>query len=348
MDKVHKTNILNNLLSKNAFSKIGLSLFFLLALHVALRAQQKLSLEYKQDQKGNFVFSCTNNAWCSYIVKVDCSGVEGAQPDHALPYIGMVRRGVNRLFKLSKTAGADGVKFKYTFSYTKGCLDPPVNTDFTYLLPIGPGKQAQAYEQVVAPATTPGSATSAAGNNPPGAIDLRTSYAIRFRMKPGDTLYAARRGTVTEVDVSSDRNDLGLAESAADNYIEIVHADCSFARYGVLKKDGALVKPGQFVEAGQPIGIIGGDKYGRGSEARITVRYNRKPDETQSGQGEQQPVWAYVPLKFWSKKNGKGMLTHGVVYTGEYPDAVITQEMSKTELAKWKAKNKTAPARPKP
>jgi hypothetical protein len=314
-------------------AKIALSLSFLLALSVPLLGQRILSLEYKQDQQGNFIFSCTSNAWCSYIVKVDCPGLEGAQPDHTLPYIGIVRRGVNRLFRLSKTAGADGVKFKYTFSYTKGCLDPQINTDFTYLLPIGPGKQAQAYEQAVSPAASPG--------------DLRSSFAIRFRMKPGDTLYSARRGTVTEVDVGSDRNDLGLAESAADNYIEIVHADCSFARYGVLKKDGSLVKPGQFVEAGQPIGIIGGDKYGRGSEARIAVRYNRKPDETQAGQGEQQAVWAYVPLKFWSRKNGKGMLTHGAVYTGEYPDAVITQEMSKTDLAKWKAKNRPAPARPR-
>ncbi|MDP4148104.1 MAG: M23 family metallopeptidase [Bacteroidota bacterium] len=298
-----------------------------------LMAQRTLNLEYKQDQQGNFVFSCTNRGWCPYIVRVDLPTLENARADHAMPYITVVRPGVTRLFKLTQTGG--DVKFKYTFGYSKGCLDPPVNTGFTYLLPVAPGKQAQAYEQAVSPATP----LRAGDTATTGAADLRSSYSIRFRAKSGDTLYASRRGTVTDVRVSSDENDQGVETTGTANFIEIVHADCSFAQYGVVKKDGALVKPGQFVEAGQPIGIIGGDKFGRGSEARISVRYNRKPDESHDIQGEQQAAWAYVPLKFWTKRNGRGMLTHGATYTSEFPEPIVTQEMSKAELAKWKAKN---------
>jgi hypothetical protein len=316
--------------------KIVPSLLLMLVFVSPIAAQHTLNLDYKQDQQGNFIFSCTNNGWCPYIVRVDLPTLENARADHAMPYVIVVKPGVMRLFKLIQTGG--DVKFKYSFGYSKGCLDPHVNTGFTYLLPVGPGKQVQAYEQAVSPANP----IRAGDTATTGAADLRSSYAIRLRAKPGDTLYAARRGTVTDVRVSNGENDQGVETTGNANFIEIVHADCSFAQYGVVKKDGALVKPGQFVEAGQPIGIIGGDKYGRGSEARISVRYNRKPDETQNSQGEQQATWAYVPLKFWTKRNGKGMLTHGATYTSEFPENILTQEMSKAELAKWKAKHHPA------
>jgi hypothetical protein len=47
-----------------------------------------------------------------------------------------------------------------------------------------------------------------------------------------------------------------------------------------------------------------------------------------------------VPLRFWTKKNGKGMLKHGATYTSEFPDAVVTRELSKAEMLKWKAKHR--------
>ncbi len=198
-------------------------------------------------------------------------------------------------------------------------------------MPSSPGKQAQAYELQNPP--KPG-----AGDPP-----TKTFYAIRLKTKPGDTLYAARRGVVNEVDVSSDQNDLGAASSGDEDYIEIVHKDCSFAHYGVLRKDGSFVKPGQVVEAGQPIGLIGGDKYGRGSEARISVYYNQVPNASQIGGGNNGTIdRAYVPLKFWTKRNGKGMLKHGAVYISEFPASILAQETGKPKPG---PKNHKAPGK---
>jgi murein DD-endopeptidase MepM/ murein hydrolase activator NlpD len=155
-------------------------------------------------------------------------------------------------------------------------------------------------------------------------------------MRSGDTIYAARRGVVTDLNTSSGQNDAGVSGPDADNFIEIVHKDCSFAEYGIIKKDGALVKPGQVVEAGQPIGLIGGDRFGRGSEARLSVTYNQTRDSAQSNGGT--VVYSvYVPLKFWTKQNGKGKLRHGASYISEFPQNILTQELSKPATKRRKA-----------
>jgi len=153
-------------------------------------------------------------------------------------------------------------------------------------------------------------------------------------MKPGDTLYAARRGVVTDVNVSSGQNDAGVSGPDADNYIEIVQKDCSFAEYGIVKKDGSFVKPGQVVEAGQAIGLVGGDKFGRGSEARLSVTFNQLQEDTQNRGGTIYSV--YCPLQFWTKYNGKGMLKHGATYVSEHPSNLLTREISKPAPPKKK------------
>ncbi|HZE83969.1 MAG TPA: M23 family metallopeptidase [Puia sp.] len=310
----------------------------LLFLYHSSFSQRLIEVSAQQDAQGNYNFVCVNRAWCNYILYIGFTTFDNARSDHALPYKEMVRPGSNKLFKVSSIDPKNAIQINYKMSFAKGCIDPQVNPDFTYLLPISPGKQAQAYEIGDTP-------RSDSGGRGTGSL-----YAIRLKMKPGDTLYAARRGTVTELDVSSNLNDSGVANSGSGNYIEIVHADCSFGRYGVLRRNSAFVKPGQLVEAGQPIGLIGGDRFGRGAEARFSVYYNRPqanaPDPQnasqprQSGKGDE-AAWAYIPLKFWTKKNGKGMLRHGADYISEHPTAILTQEISKPKAAPKKTKPRT-------
>ena len=277
----------------------------LLLLQPSLFSQRTVEVSYAQDGKGNFVFSCNNKAFCNYVLSVEFTTLENAQSDHSLPYEAEVRPGFNKLFTLTQIKGTDGIQIKYKSSYRKGCLHPSFNPDFTYLLPIAPGKEAQAYE------------IWNTSNNNAGNGQVDSSYTIRLKMKPGDTIYAARRGTVSAVDVSNTENDAGATTTGSWNFVEIVHGDCSFGQYGVLKKDGAFVKPGQVVEAGTPIGLVGGDKYGRGSDVRFSVSYY-------GGQFS-----APTRLQFWTKKNGKGRLKHGGTYISEHPQAIIALEVSK-------------------
>ena len=50
--------------------------------------------------------------------------------------------------------------------------------------------------------------------------------------------------------------------------------------------------------------------------------------------------WAYVPIRFWAKDLGSIRLTNRDSYISEYPDDVVTKEMSKKEARKWKEAHK--------
>ena len=293
------------------------------------RAQRTIEVSYASDMQGNYQFTCNNHAFCTYIVEIEFTSMEHAHADHALPFREEVKPGNNKLFKLIRDNGNDPVQFKYKASNHKGCINPNANPDFTYLFPIRPGKEAQVYEM-----TSPEKSS-------PGEPESRNWYVIRIKMKPGDTIFSARRGIVSAMDVSSNLNDSGGTSAGHENYIEIVHADCSFGHYGILKKDGAFVKPGQLVEAGKPIGLVGGDRFGRGAEIRFSVYYNREDDLSGGNSGAMRKMyWVYVPLQFWTRRKGKGKLIHGANYTSEFPTNILNQELPKPESKNKKPKVK--------
>ena len=280
----------------------------------SLYAQRLIQVNSSQDSKGNYVFSCVNNDYCTYVLYLDFPTLTNAKSDHALPYETEVKPGLNKLLTISPVDPSKDIRFTDKVSSRKGCLHPVVNPDFVYLLPIRPGQEAQAYRVV----NNRKDGSAATGAAPQAATSMQDSgYAIRLRANIGDTIYAARRGVVTIVSVSNTENDAGANTTDSWNHVEIAQADCSFAEYGVLKKDGAFVKPGQIVEAGAPIGLVGGDRYGRGSDVRFSVSYYPGSPGTE------------IPLQFWTKGNGKGPLKHGATYTSEFPRNILLQERAK-------------------
>lgn len=307
------------------------------ALRAQRVAQRMIEISYALDTKGRYVFSCTNHDFCTYVLYLDFPTLNNAQSDHPLPYEAEVRPGLNKLLTISTVDPTKDIKFNYKNSSRKGCMHPVVNANFTYLLPIRPGLETQAYRIVnthngstggtgagSGATGAAGAATGAGTAGAMGAASPDSGYAVRLRASIGDTIYAARRGVVTLVDVSNTENDAGANTTDSWNHIEIAQPDCSFAEYGVLKKDGAFVKPGQVVEAGMPIGLVGGDRYGRGSDVRFSVSYHPGAPGTE------------IPLQFWTKGNGKGPLKHGATYTSEFPKNILMQERTQPAAKKTK------------
>jgi len=133
------------------------------------------------------------------------------------------------------------------------------------------------------------------------------------------------RGTVTELDVSQQPERFGSRQfRAGGNYIEIVHADCSF---------GPVRGPAQEQRLCQAWSACGG-RAAHWADRRRQIRprarrrdsafyYKPGPRAKRPGSPETLPspgnpgkgdeaAWAYIPLKFWTKKRtGKGMLRHG-------------------------------------
>jgi len=287
------------------FSTLFFLFSFLFLGNSGLFSQKIVEITFLQDAKNAYVFSAYNHAFCNYTLEIQFPMFINVKADKTLPLRVEVRPGMNKLFSLTALNPNEAVKFNYSSNNYKGCMQVTTDTAFPYLLPIGTGKEAQVYEM---------SNQNGGQNN---------WYGIRIKMKPEDTIYAARRGVVTEVLEGDTSNDAGVASAGHENYIEIVHADCTFGHYGILRRNGSLVRPGQLVKAGEPIGLVGGDPYGRGSEIRFSVYYN------QVAENSMKPYMVYVPYQCWTKNNGKGRLKHGALYSSEFPLAIVNREEAK-------------------
>ena len=289
------------------YNKFMISLL-LLVIHFSLSAQRMIEVKYQQDQKGAYVFSCVNYAFCNYILDIGFTSFTNVKCDQPLPFHAEVKPGYNKLFSISVIDPQAAVQFNYKSGFQKGCIHPNVNQNIIYLLPITPGTQAQVYEM-----------------SPVKSSDSGSWYVLRLKMKPGDTIYAARKGIVNDIQDQNGANDAGQASIGTENFIEIAQPDCSFARYGILRKNSALVKPGQLLKAGQPIGLVGGDAYGRGSDLRFSVYYFQE----ENGMLNQTSISHYIVPQIWTKNNGKGRLKHGAIYISEFPSSVLNQELPK-------------------
>ena len=135
-----------------------------------------------------------------------------------------VKPGLSKLFTISPVNAQLPVDFRYKTANQKGCISPSVKKDFPYLYPISPGDSAQVYEM-----------------SPDKSADTAAWYVLRLKMKSGDTIFAARKGRVTEVQDRHGENDAGQTSIGTENYIEIAQPDCSFARYGILKKSSSSI-----------------------------------------------------------------------------------------------------------
>ena len=302
-----------------------------------LFSQRLIEIKYESDSKGGYVFSCINYAWCYYTLDLGFTSFKNVKCDLPLPFHALVKPGYNHLFTISPIDAQLPVQFNYNSRYQKGCMHPVVNRDFIYLLPITPGRDAQVYEMSPDKISDTASRMAAPGKmTADKSSDSSYWYVLRLKMKPGDTIYASRKGIVSELQDQNGANDAGQSSIGKENYIEIVHADCSFARYAILKKGSALVKPGQAVKAGQPIGLVGGDPYGRGSDLRFSVYYYQE-ENISSGQVT---AFHYIITQVWTKNNGKSRLKHGMIYISEFPPAVLNQESPKTAPKKTKKKSK--------
>jgi hypothetical protein len=297
------------------------------------REQELIYIHWIKNNRGEYEFYCDNKSFSDYTVEINFYEFINLQGNIAFPATIEVPPGLNRrLFVLQKSTLGMASRFQYHHKSYKGCPSPKVDTGFTYLLPVAPGKTAQVSE-------LHSLATEYGDEAPP-----KDWYCLSWHVQPGDTVYAARRGRVTNTREHAGLQDSGYTYSSDDNYIEIEHNDCTFGKYSVFRDEAIFVHPGDWVEAGQPIGIAGGDNYASGAQVRFSVFYHLEQDvlDKDGNSTGKTRHWAYVPLYFWTRDNGKMRLVNRSTYMADHPDDLVTREMSKKEAKKWKEKHKTS------
>lgn len=106
--------------------------------------------------------------------------------------------------------------------------------------------------------------------------DIQNRYAVDFAVPEGTPVLAARDGAVMQVESGFRNAGTDAARFASQaNYIRIAHDDGTMAVYAHLKPNGALVRVGQRVRAGDRIGLSGNTGYTTGPHLHFVVQINR-------------------------------------------------------------------------
>ncbi|HBS56527.1 MAG TPA: M23 family peptidase [Stenotrophomonas sp.] len=106
--------------------------------------------------------------------------------------------------------------------------------------------------------------------------DEENRDAVDFALPEATLVMAAREGTVMQVQDGFKANGQDRERDAGRaNFIRILHSDGSMALYGHLQAGGMRVRPGQAVQAGQPIGLSGNSGYSTAPHLHFVVQVNR-------------------------------------------------------------------------
>jgi murein DD-endopeptidase MepM/ murein hydrolase activator NlpD len=269
---------------------------FLLAIN-ALAASPDDDMVYREtDDKGKVSFIGDNPHPIPYRVEVKFSKLENMRPSVKAPFIFTLKANSikTKLFSLTP-AKNKSYGFGATTRVVPG-LGPDTRhlDEFLYLLPFEHGKKYRVGQ---------GYFGSATHNKP-------NPYAIDFKMDIGSVVCAARGGTVVEVKQDSNSGGPGAEFSQYANFVTIFHNDGTFGNYAHLKQGGGLVKKGQAVKAGQPIGLSGDTGQSSGPHLHFDVFiYNAKGESRN------------LPVKFMGhQQNVLTKLTEGQYYYALHPN----------------------------
>jgi murein DD-endopeptidase MepM/ murein hydrolase activator NlpD len=192
-------------------------------------------------EPGGYVVSAENKdpgavrwVWVSFNAAFNAYAVPSLPAGFVLRPLG--RR---RLFTVKPLSGGDS--YSYGLSELSGEGDPTREPDphAVYLLPYAHGTKHLVTQGYF------------------GRISHQGLYALDFGMPEGTPIDAARGGVVIAVKQDSNVGGPSAFYAGDGNYIEIMHPDATWAVYAHLEQDGARVRKGQRVRAGQEIGLSG-------------------------------------------------------------------------------------------
>ena len=146
------------------------------------------------------------------------------------------------LVRLRQTNKRLAWRYDYHYYWQLGSRRSSTSNDADYAMPFKPGR----YVVMQGPG---GSYSHFVGSGSENAVD--------WTVPEGTVVCAAREGRVVGVRQDSTFSGPDRKLRPLANYVIIKHADGTFADYVHLKTGGALVKMGDEVTVGQPIGLSG-------------------------------------------------------------------------------------------
>lgn len=200
-----------------------------------------------------------NEGPASIAAKVEVAMEGNAATDRPWPAYVTIPAGqslpLGRVFRARNNG--QGYSIRTSSSFRIGDFNATHAPDVVYRLPFADGLTfliGQAFGGPVTSHTTPDS-----------------QHAVDITMPEGTLVLAARAGTVAEVESSfTEGGKIDNLRSRA-NGVVVAHDDGTMGRYGHFTPGRQLVKPGQRVQAGTPLGYSGNSGYSSGPHLHFAV-----------------------------------------------------------------------------
>ncbi len=220
--------------------------------------------------------------------------------------------------------------------YIYGAVDPKIDEDFIYRLPYSAGRETEVnilydINDLVHNKQEDGK---------------RTFLGYEFSLNQGDTLYAARSGKVVKIIQSANDSDMKsfMSFSTKRNIVHIEHPDGTIAMYNPILDGSMMVKEGDDIECGDPIGLAGSFD-GNTFRGRILLSYLKSNPDFNPKENKSQLTNKVYINPWFATNNGTQQMDPGKRYTSVEDAYIRTQGMSKRELKKWCSENKISQER---
>ena len=189
------------------------TILFLIPIWVVAQ-NSPVTITYERSGKGEVTFYADNISYTPYTVALTftrLSGTLSLQEGDTHKATAFSRR-KTRLLTLKPVTENAGIGFSYRFNITKGDWHAKTDTNFVYLFPLTEGKRVRMNHMVSLEKVL-------------GSDDKSRLTGISFQTADGDTIVAARRGIVTEVQDNSASEAEHKRFSAKENFVEICQDD---------------------------------------------------------------------------------------------------------------------------
>lgn len=228
-----------------------------------------------------------------------------------------VCRNGETIFRLRQVDTMRAISYVYSYVVVNGAMNPKVDNDFVYRIPCPAGKLVRVHSNRGFGETEP------------------NGYC--FEMEHGDTVYAARRGVVTQVELGILPG--GLVFSQSDSRVVVEHPDGTMASYACFAPGQILTREGDLVFPDTPLGLAGkGDDSSNSGLIYLQVfRFvsNQYVRDEMNFSPDTQPI-----LPLFAANDDVLRLESGDVYHPEADEGLISREMTKKEHKRWRSNKK--------
>jgi len=208
------------------------------------------------DPSGGYEFEAENLNPYTVTMSIDFETLNNLEPSAKLPlFIEIPGRSKKKVLQLKRISQNAGVDYRSSYGWVRGSAFAIHQDDYLYSLPFAKGANvyvSQGYH----------GETSHKG---------LSAYAVDFPVPVGTPVYAAREGIVVGAEGSNNLGAPSPEYRKYANYVIIEHNDGTMGNYYHLKQGGTVVKIGQKVNKGDPIGYSGNTGYTSGPHLHFSV-----------------------------------------------------------------------------